>query len=123
MQQAERYAGIGGMEQRTLAFDEIPAAIEAGWRDPFGAAGDEIGDHRIDGHAGTGDENAGLAGGTKIRREAALAHGALECEDRKSVVSGKSVSVRVDLGGRRILKQKKKYKHTNTHVSNTKHKQ
>src|SRR3546814_17271635 len=30
--------------------------------------------------------------------------------DRKSVVSGKSVSVRVDLGGRRILKkQKRKY--------------
>src|SRR3546814_20246647 len=28
-------------------------------------------------------------------------------EDRKSVVSGKSVSVRVDLGGRRIIKQKK----------------
>src|SRR3546814_20041089 len=27
--------------------------------------------------------------------------------DRKSVVSGKSVSVRVDLGGRRILQQKK----------------
>src|SRR3546814_15210663 len=29
-------------------------------------------------------------------------------KDRKSVVSGKSVSVRVDLGGRRILKKKKK---------------
>src|SRR3546814_20274038 len=28
--------------------------------------------------------------------------------DRKSVVSGKSVSVRLDLGGRRILKKKKK---------------
>src|SRR3546814_17794991 len=27
--------------------------------------------------------------------------------DRKSVVEGKSVSVRVDLGGRRIIKQKK----------------
>src|SRR3546814_21067405 len=27
--------------------------------------------------------------------------------DRKSVVSGKSVSIRVDLGGRRILKKKK----------------
>src|SRR3546814_11264553 len=27
-------------------------------------------------------------------------------EDRKSVVSGKSVSVRVDLGGRRIVKKK-----------------
>src|SRR3546814_20006813 len=30
----------------------------------------------------------------------------LSLEDRKSVVWGKSVSVRVDLGGRRILKQK-----------------
>src|SRR3546814_11758807 len=29
--------------------------------------------------------------------------------DRKSVVSGKSVSVRVDLGGRRIIKKKKHY--------------
>src|SRR3546814_13244523 len=33
--------------------------------------------------------------------------------DRKSVVEGKSVSVRVDLGGRRIIK-KKKNKNTNT---------
>src|SRR3546814_15254988 len=31
--------------------------------------------------------------------------------DRKSVVSGKSVSVRVALGGRRILKKKTQYKH------------
>src|SRR3546814_12964153 len=31
----------------------------------------------------------------------------LEAKDRKSVVSGKSVSVRVDLGGRRISKKKK----------------
>src|SRR3546814_20484629 len=30
-----------------------------------------------------------------------------DAEDRKSVVSGKSVSVRVDLGGRRIIKNKK----------------
>src|SRR3546814_17959232 len=30
--------------------------------------------------------------------------------DRKSVVSGKSVSVRVDLGGRRIIKKKNKHK-------------
>src|SRR3546814_15741872 len=30
-----------------------------------------------------------------------------EAIDRKSVVSGKSVSVRVDLGGRRLLKKKK----------------
>src|SRR3546814_1536628 len=31
-------------------------------------------------------------------------------EDRKSVVSGKSVSVRVDLGGRRIIKKKQRKK-------------
>src|SRR3546814_12692755 len=29
-------------------------------------------------------------------------------QDRKSVVSGKSVSVRVDIGGRRLIKQKTK---------------
>src|SRR3546814_20248625 len=29
-------------------------------------------------------------------------------EDRQSVVEGKSVSVRVDLGGRRLIKKKKK---------------
>src|SRR3546814_18004995 len=29
-----------------------------------------------------------------------------DCADRKSVVSGKSVSVRVDLGGRGIIKKK-----------------
>src|SRR3546814_4238895 len=34
----------------------------------------------------------------------------LEAEDRKSVVSGKSVSVRVDLGGRRIIKNKNEYR-------------
>src|SRR3546814_20261743 len=32
-------------------------------------------------------------------------------EDRKSVVTGKRVSVRVDLGGRRHLKKKKERKH------------
>src|SRR3546814_20707857 len=32
-------------------------------------------------------------------------------EDRQSVVSGKSVSVRVDLGGRRIIKKKKTIYH------------
>src|SRR3546814_17411199 len=32
----------------------------------------------------------------------------LEVIDRKSVVSGKSVSVRVDLGGRRLIKKKNK---------------
>src|SRR3546814_20692918 len=35
-------------------------------------------------------------------------------QDRKSVVSGKSVSVRLDLGGRRILQKKNKQKYTRT---------
>src|SRR3546814_17928405 len=42
-------------------------------------------------------------------------------EDRKSVVSGKSVSVRVDLGGRRIIKKKKKV-HIAYETDQTKHK-
>src|SRR3546814_16775911 len=42
----------------------------------------------------------------------------LKEEDRKSVVSGKSVSVRVDHGGRRIIKKKNTRKITNTHISN-----
>src|SRR3546814_12839454 len=37
--------------------------------------------------------------------------------DRKSVVEGKSVSVRVDLGGRRIIKKK-----NNKYISSTRHK-
>src|SRR3546814_18746604 len=44
---------------------------------------------------------------------------ALPREDRKSVVSGKSVSVRVDLGGRRIIKKKttsKNNNHPNIHT-------
>src|SRR3546814_18257626 len=37
--------------------------------------------------------------------------------DRKSVVSGKSVSVRVDLGGLRLLKKKKRnQRHANTKI-------
>src|SRR3546814_13210445 len=40
------------------------------------------------------------------RQGNALRHGAHQ--DRKSVVEGKSVSVRLDLGGRRIIKKKKK---------------
>src|SRR3546814_20108739 len=40
-------------------------------------------------------------------------------EDRKSVVSGQSVSVRVDLGGRRIIKKKNK---NITHTTSIQHK-
>src|SRR3546814_11508280 len=40
-------------------------------------------------------------------RDAYLFSNAAPTPDRKSVVSGKSVSVRVDLGGRRFIKKKK----------------
>src|SRR3546814_16130918 len=43
-----------------------------------------------------------------------LAPGGPAPGDRKSVVSGKRVSVRVDLGGRRIIKQKKTIRQINT---------
>src|SRR3546814_13265902 len=42
------------------------------------------------------------------RRFGEVLAAAREVLDRKSVVSGKSVSVRVDLGGRRIVKKKTK---------------
>src|SRR3546814_11555797 len=43
----------------------------------------------------------------RIRASTVLSVGSTMSIDRKSVVSGKSVSVRVDLGGRRIIKKKK----------------
>src|SRR3546814_4332119 len=48
---------------------------------------------------------AGLVVGLVVGLVAGLVSGLL-IRDRKSVVSGKSVSVRVDLGGRRIIKKK-----------------
>src|SRR3546814_12901439 len=45
-------------------------------------------------------------GGAMVDRVAVAAGPALSAGDRKSVVQGKSVSVRVDLGGRRIIKKK-----------------
>src|SRR3546814_14529775 len=44
--------------------------------------------------------------GLVLRHEAVPGETRPELSDRKSVVKGKSVSVRVDLGGRRILKKK-----------------
>src|SRR3546814_15469934 len=65
----------------------------------------------------TGRDAAALAGhGLAELREAKLCP---RPGDRKSVVSGKSVSVRVDLGGRRIIK-KNKNKHTTNSKSTAK---
>src|SRR3546814_17947784 len=51
-------------------------------------------------------------GSTAQRKNSTIARA--RCRDRKSVVEGKSVSVRVDLGGRRILKTKKRTENDTT---------
>src|SRR3546814_11510231 len=64
-----------------------------------------------------GLHHIGVHSGTVADRANALGQA-----DRKSVVEGKSVSVRVDLGGRRIITQKNKhikYKHTYHSLTNT----
>src|SRR3546814_16490754 len=55
----------------------------------------------------------GEAGGDLRKLSAAWLIDACGWKDRKSVVQGKSGSVRVDLGGRRSLKKKKKKKNQN----------
>src|SRR3546814_16847558 len=55
--------------------------------------------------------------GDRASHEALMATLNSMSTDRKSVVSGKSVSVSVDLGGRRIIKKKNKNRiHTTSHL-------
>src|SRR3546814_13357912 len=61
-------------------------------------------------------EDLGLVG--QIRP---LPEQGVDGRDRKSVVSGKSVSVRVDLGGRRIIKQKKLTSTLNKQITTLSH--
>src|SRR3546814_19128515 len=74
---------------------------------------------------GTGGRNW-LPDPRRRRTDAETRHGLDRCRppapaDRKSVVEGKSVSVRVDIGGRRIIKKKKKM--TEKKELNTKHRE
>src|SRR3546814_11141762 len=46
--------------------------------------------------------------GSALQGRGAVGQMVVDGRDRKSVVEGKSVSVRVDLGGRRIIKKKRK---------------
>ena len=77
VQQAQRYAGEGGMEQRALTFDQVPAVVVAGRRNPFHRTGNEVGHHRIHRHAGACNEDAGLAGGAEVGLDPAAAQFAL----------------------------------------------
>src|SRR3546814_16405593 len=51
----------------------------------------------------------GRGGDADLRGADRMARAVRRRRDRKSVVSGKNVSVRVDLGGRRLIKKKKMY--------------
>ena len=80
--EAERDAGIGGVEERALPLHQVPMIGFVVGRDPLDGAGDEIRHHRVDGDAVAGDEDAGPAGGAEIGLQAARPHLLLECERR-----------------------------------------
>src|SRR3546814_17579877 len=70
--------------------------------------GSHPGARRRAGHGATAHGIAGVRGPTGGRDRAARRRRGAGSRDRKSVVEGKRVAVRVDLGGRRSLKKKKK---------------
>src|SRR3546814_12179065 len=72
--------------------------------EPGGDQGDE---EREEAEREGGERGEAGRGGHADRGASTVMPGLFR-QDRKSVVSGKSVSVRVDLGGRRIIKKKKK---------------
>src|SRR3546814_12274240 len=90
-----------GLGARALFIDQLPAreAIE-----PI-ACGDRM-------RLVTGEQMRKAPARRRSRLEPAVAPAAVEIEprhrDRKRVVSGKSVSVRVDTGGRRVIKKKQR---------------
>src|SRR3546814_17169918 len=94
--------------RRGILARERTAARQPEWRIPAGADADGIRYRRAEGAlsaahgVGTGHLGARLVGTGR-----GSGHGG----DRQSVVEGKSVSVRVDLGGRRIFKKKRKKRH------------
>src|SRR3546814_16085641 len=81
-------------------------------------------------HQRHGEDRAAAAYEAEREADDAARQTAKQILDRKSVVEGKSVSVRVDLGGRRIHNKKNKIQHQITDhniytltTTNTKHRQ
>src|SRR3546814_13223488 len=103
-------AGAGLNDRRTVEFvvENAPAAIErlAELNVPFNPGESERWHlTREGGHSHRRIVHVADATGWAVQQ--ALEKAAAQ-QDRKSGVSGKSASVRVDLGGRRIVKKKKK---------------
>src|SRR3546814_11255775 len=75
--------------------------------DAAGRAGDRAADLVADRHATERAVRDAVGGGAGDRAAVHQLRRSTHIGDRKSVAEGKSVSVRVDLGGRRSLKKKK----------------
>src|SRR3546814_14016992 len=90
---------------------DLGDADEAG--DALGA-GERCQQHDPSAHGGADEDLRPFGQSIQHRHRVAcpITDGGLREADRKSVVAGKSVSVRVELGGRRLIKKKKKITHT-----------
>src|SRR3546814_18471822 len=100
-----RFGALGGRgEGREVGLRQSRMA-EAGELVAVLVEGDHRGDHRI---VRGGEFDIGAFDGVRLVPADAAGRvvGDQAGPDRKSVVSGKSVSVRVDLGGRRVNKKK-----------------
>src|SRR3546814_16285561 len=90
-----------------------PAAVRAGRRaapvrlPPAGYPAGAGGHNHEPQEAATAVSRGRAGGAAPARPQAGHRHKGADGADRKSVGEGKSVSVRVDLGGRRIIKKKK----------------
>src|SRR3546814_15675044 len=94
----ERLAGL--VETRLGIFDRAAGRHVVSGR-PVDPIDERLGVDQLAGRAVEGEEEA-------VLRRVVEHFGGWAVQDRKSAVEGKSVSVRVDLGGRRIIKKKKK---------------
>ena len=74
MDKRHGHPGIGHVKQAALPLDQIPVVGVIIRREIFHRPGHEIGNHRIQWHAVAGDQNAGLASGTKRGLHAAFDH-------------------------------------------------
>src|SRR3546814_16685875 len=105
---AQLEPGLGGLD---VAGDLDVVEVD---RVRTGAGG--VGGHAVRAHGGitgvAGTDHPKPLGARLVGQDAAGQRVVAQDVDRKSVVEGKSVSVRVDLGGRSFIKKKKKKKYT-----------
>ena len=80
VQESQRNAGKGRVEQRALSLDQIPTIVLARRSQPLDRTRDEIGDHRVDRNAIARDQDAGLPGCTEVGGHAARVERTGQCQ-------------------------------------------